>query len=71
MKPLPQQRLLLELLTMSGDIAVPVDRDHTILWVTLEECKTKRWIKITEISGGIFKVEITDKGRDVIRDIIT
>jgi hypothetical protein len=35
---LPQQRLLLELLTMSGDIAVPMEAKGTILWRTIDEC---------------------------------
>ncbi len=35
---LRQQQPLLELLIMSGEIAVPVDAEDTILWRTLKEC---------------------------------
>ena len=60
---LPQQQLLLELLIMSGQIAVPTDDMDTILWRTLEECKKAGWITSVEISPGLFRIEITRKGR--------
>ena len=60
---LPQQRLLLELLVMSGDIAVPHAETPGILWRTLNECAARHWIKKTEISPGLFRIEITDAGR--------
>ena len=60
---LPQQQLLLELLIMSGQIAVPADDTDTILWRTLQECKTTGWITWVEVSPGLFSIEITRKGR--------
>lgn len=60
---LPQQRLLLELLIMSGQIAVTGDVKETILWRTVMECKDNRWITWTEVSPGIFRIEITRAGR--------
>lgn len=60
---LPQQQLLLELLIMSGQIAVPADDKDTILWRTLDECKKTGWITWAEVSPGLFKIEITRKGR--------
>jgi hypothetical protein len=60
---LPQQRLLLELLCMSGDIAVPTDTKDTILWRTLDECKTKHWAVLTEINAGMCRVSVTMVGR--------
>ncbi len=60
---LPQQRLLLELLVMSGDIAVPHTEAPGILWRTLDECAARHWIKKTEISPGLFRIEITGAGR--------
>jgi hypothetical protein len=60
---LPQQRLLLELLIMSGQIAVTSDAEDTILWRTVTECKTNRWITWIEVSPGIFQIEITRAGR--------
>ncbi len=60
---LPQQRLLLELLSMSGDIAVPTDNKDTILWRTLDECKDKSWVTLTEINPGMCRVSVTAVGR--------
>ena len=60
---LPQQQLLLELLIMSGDIGVPGDAKDTILWRTLEECRTAHWLTWVEISPGLFSIAITKKGR--------
>jgi hypothetical protein len=60
---LPQQRLLLELLSMSGDIAVPTDNKETILWRTLNECQAKRWVELTEINPGMYRVSVTAVGR--------
>ncbi len=62
-KVLPQQELLLELLTVSGDIAVPGPPDESLLWRTLRECQQARWLALSEISPGIFKVRITASGR--------
>jgi hypothetical protein len=62
---LPQQQLLLELLIMSGQIAVPREGEHTILWRTLDECRRSGWITEVEISPGIFRIDITRKGRGV------
>ena len=63
---LPQQQLLLELLIMSGQIAVPSAAQDTILWRTLQECKTAGCIRWTEVSPGLFSIEITRKGRHAI-----
>ena len=60
---LPQQQLLLELLIMSGQIAVPADDTETILWRTLEECKSAGWLTWVEVSPGLFSIGITGKGR--------
>ncbi len=60
---LPQQQLLLELLIMSGEIAVPGDAGNTILWRTLLECRAAGWLTSVEISPGLFRIEITTKGR--------
>jgi len=60
---LPQQQLLLELLIMSGQIGVPGDTRNTILWRTLEECRTAGWLTWVEINPGLFTIEITRKGR--------
>ena len=64
---LPQQ-LLLELLIMSGKIAVPGDAGDTILWRTLRECRTARWLTSVEVSPGLFSIEITAKGRRAAED---
>lgn len=65
---LPQQQLLLELLIMSGKIAVPGDAGDTILWRTLRECRTARWLTSVEVSPGLFSIEITAKGRRAAED---
>ncbi len=65
---LPQQQLLLELLIMSGQIAVPEDSNDTILWRTLKECRTARWLTSVEVSPGLFKIEITRAGRKAAQD---
>lgn len=51
---------------MSGQIAVPSAAQDTILWRTLQECKTAGWIRWTEVSPGLFSIEITRKGRHAI-----
>jgi hypothetical protein len=65
---LPQQQLLLELLIMSGEIAVPGDAENTILWRTLLECRTARWLTSVEVSPGLFRIQITAKGRRAAED---
>ncbi len=60
---LPQQQLLLELLIMSGEIAVPGDAEDTILWRTLKECGAAGWLTSVEVSPGLFRIQITTKGR--------
>ncbi len=60
---LPQQQLLLELLVMSGQIAVPSEPRGTILWRTLEECRTAGWLTAVEVSPGYYRIENTRKGR--------
>lgn len=62
-KVLSQQKLLLELLIVSGDIAVPGTRDESLLWRTLDECGKARWLTLSEISPGVFKISITAHGR--------
>lgn len=64
---LPQQRLVMELLSMSGDIAVPVTDETTVLWRTLHECKESGLVRLTEISTGIYKVQLTLSGRRMLR----
>jgi hypothetical protein len=65
---LPQQRLVLELLSMSGDIAVPVTDETTVLWRTLHECRLGGWVRIYEISTGIDKIQLALTGRRALRD---
>lgn len=65
---LPQQRLVLELLSMSGDFAVPVTDETTVLWRTLHECQVNGYVRITEISSGVYKVQLTLSGRLTIRE---
>ncbi len=60
---LDQQRLLLELLVMSGEIAITTEPDGSLLWRTLNEYEAARWAKLTEISPGIRKVELTGGGK--------
>ncbi len=60
---LPQQQLLLELLIMSGEIAVPGDAEDAIQWRTLLECRTAGWLTSVEVSPGLFRLQITAKGR--------
>ncbi len=64
---LPQQRLLLELLTMSGDIAVPMEAKGTILWRTLDECVQKRLVSLGKINDGICRVSVTTLGRATLK----
>lgn len=60
---LPQQRLLLELIIMAGDIAVPSEDNGTMLFRTLEECKSNGWITLSLFGAGFNKAHITDSGR--------
>ena len=60
---LPQQRLLLELLVVSGDFAAPSPDGETLLWRTLKECDSSRYLDMREISPGIHRVSITAAGR--------
>ncbi len=53
---------------MSGNIAVPDSDNGTLLYKTLKECETARWIKLTPFGAGFNKAEITDSGRLVIRE---
>ncbi len=64
---LPQQRLLLELLCMSGDIAVPLDSEDSILWRTLYECQDEGWVRVREIGSGMHRVSVTAVGRVIVR----
>ena len=64
--PLPQQRLLLELLVMSGDIAAQELAEGSILWRTIDECKSEGWLTAKTISSGFHTVSITGGGRLVI-----
>jgi len=64
--PLPQQRLLLELLVMSGDIAVQELPEGSILWRTVDECRSQDWLRVKTISSGFHTVSITGAGRLVI-----
>lgn len=63
---LPQQQLVLELLRMSGEIAVTDQAGETILWRTLRECRTNRWIMVNEVSPGVHSVSLTALGRQTI-----
>lgn len=60
---LPQQRLLLELILMSGDIAVPLEDNGTVLFRTLEECKSNGWVTLSMFGAGFNKAHITNTGR--------
>ena len=48
---------------MSGDIAVTDQPQATILWRTLQECRTRGWITTTEVSPGVYSVSLTASGR--------
>lgn len=63
----PQQRLLLELLTMSGDIAVPMEAKDTILWRTLDECEQQRLVALNNINDSICRVSVTALGRATLK----
>jgi hypothetical protein len=63
----PQQRLLLELLTMSGDIAVPMEAKGTILWRTLDECEQQRLVALNNINDSICRVSVTALGRATLK----
>jgi hypothetical protein len=63
---LPQQRLLLELLNMSGEIAVMGAPDDSLLWSTLNECNTHRWITLQKLSDTATTVRLADSGRKVL-----
>lgn len=67
-KILPQQRLVLELLSMAGDIAVPVTDETTVLWRTVHECRIGGYVRVTEISTGIYKVRLSLTGRQALRE---
>ncbi len=53
---------------MSGEIAVPVDAEDTILWRTLKECGAAGWLTSVEVSPGLFRFQITTKGRRAAED---
>ena len=44
---------------MSGEIAIAIEPDDSLLWRTLLECEAANWAKLTEISPGIRKVGLT------------
>ena len=67
-KILPQQELFLELLIMSGDIAIEITKEDTILQRTLAECKQKGWVKLSLFGAGFNKASITPTGRAQIKD---
>ena len=64
---LPQQRLLLELLTMSGDIAVPMEAKGTILWRTIDECAQQWLLALNNINDSICRVSVTALGRATLQ----
>ncbi len=53
---------------MSGEIAVPGDAEDTILWRTLKECGATGWLTSVEVSPGLFRIQITAKGRRAAED---
>jgi hypothetical protein len=63
----PQQRLLLELLTMSGDIAVPMEAKGTILWRTIDECAQQWLLALNNINDSICRVSVTALGRATLK----
>ncbi len=66
---LPQQQLVLELLRMSGEIAVTGQSESTILWRTLQECRDKGWVTLTEVSPGVHSVALTLQGRRTVESV--
>jgi len=66
-KILPQQELFLELLIMSGDIAITITDEDTILQRTLSECKEKGWVKLSLFGAGFNKASITPSGRSQVK----
>lgn len=61
---LPQQKLLLELIAVSGELSVPEQPPGSLLWKTLQECSTSRWINMREVHPGTHAVRITAAGRE-------
>jgi hypothetical protein len=53
---------------MSGDIAVPVTDETTVLWRTVHECRVGGYVRVTEISTGIYKVQLSLSGRQALRE---
>lgn len=52
---------------MSGDIAVSVNDDGTILHRTLMETKNAGWITLKPFGQGFDMASITEFGREVIK----
>ena len=48
---------------MSGEIGVTEQLQQTILWRTLNECRAKGWITVSEVSPGVHSVALTPHGR--------
>ena len=63
---LPQQRLLLELLKMSGEIAVMGSRDDSLLWSTVDECHSHRWITMSKLSDTATTIRLARSGRELL-----
>lgn len=61
---MPQQKLLLELISVSGELSVPVQAAESLLWKTLQECDRSRWINMRETQPGMHNVRITAAGRE-------
>ncbi len=63
---LPQQKLLLQLLNMSGEIAVMGAKDDSLLWTTLHECHSHRWITLTKLSDTATTIRLAKRGRELL-----
>ena len=58
----------MELLDMSGDVAVPSTDDNSMLYRTLKECETARWIELSSFGAGFDKAHITASGRRIVKE---
>lgn len=54
---------------MSGEIAVTGQSESTILRRTLQECRDKGWVILTEVSPGVHSVALTRQGRRTVESV--
>ena len=64
---LPQQGLLLESLKMSGEIAVMGAENDSLLWSTVHECHSHRWITLHKFSDTATTIRLANGGHDLLK----